>query len=102
MYSEGPMAISDVKIFRALFVSVVLTFWAAFFTFFFAPIWTCGVCFVLHVMVLVLYLNHSCQLIVSFVRALAGKGVPAAAPKLGAGAGAPGSMESEAESDSDP
>lgn len=102
MYSAARVDISSVKLLRALTVLVWFSFFGFFFTFFFAPIQTCAVVFAIHVGVFGGWSTLLYGILSSLVLSQVGEGVPAAAPKLGAGAGAPGSMESEAKSDSNP
>ena len=76
MYFLRPVNISTVTRLRFFVIAALVTFWATFFTFFYAPIWGFIVAAILHLMALSLAISYGYKLCVFVFLSREGEGAP--------------------------
>lgn len=76
MYFLKPVNILAVTRFRLYVVAALVTFWACFFAFFYAPMWAFFVAAGLHLISLILAVNQGYKLLVFLFLSKEGEGVP--------------------------
>lgn len=76
MYFLRPVNILTVTRFRFCVVAALVTFWATFFTFFYAPMWGFIVSAILHLMALFLAVSYGYKLCVFVFLSKEGEGAP--------------------------